>query len=149
MRWVPFAFAAALCWGSYGPLLHEGQTALANPFRALLCVGVAYFLVGVLFPLAVLAGQGAIGGLNPAGVRSGLLAGTLGAVGAVCIVWAFRSGGTPVYVMPLVYAGAPIINVFVSMAMHPPKSRINPLLFVGILLASGGASMVLYFKPVE
>jgi hypothetical protein len=37
--------------------------------------------------------------------------------------------------------------VLVSMAMHPPKDAPNPLLWVGYLLASAGAGMVLYFKP--
>jgi len=35
--------------------------------------------------------------------------------GAACIIWAFKTGGLPVYVMPLVFGGAPIVNVAVSM----------------------------------
>ena len=59
MIWVMFALGAALCWGLYGPSLHRGQVALGNnPLRALLCVGMAYFLIGVLFPLASLGAQG-------------------------------------------------------------------------------------------
>ena len=49
--------------------------------------------------------------------------------------------------MPLVFGGAPIVNVFVSMAIHPPKSAINPMLWVGFVLASIGAALVLYFRP--
>ena len=49
--------------------------------------------------------------------------------------------------MPLVFGGAPIVNVVVSMVIHPPKSAINPMLFVGFVLASIGAGMVLYFRP--
>jgi hypothetical protein len=37
--------------------------------------------------------------------------------------------------------------VLLTMALHPPKSSINPLLYVGFLLASVGAAMVLYFRP--
>jgi hypothetical protein len=33
------------------------------------------------------------------------------------------------------------------MAIHPPKSAINPMLYLGFLLASVGAGMVLYFRP--
>jgi hypothetical protein len=47
MTWVLFALGAALSWGMYGPALHKGQVQLGNPLRALLCVGVAYFLVGL------------------------------------------------------------------------------------------------------
>jgi hypothetical protein len=49
--------------------------------------------------------------------------------------------------MPLVFGGAPIVNVLVSMAIHPPKQAINPLLFVGFGLASLGAALVLYYRP--
>jgi hypothetical protein len=31
--------------------------------------------------------------------------------------------------------------------IHPPKSALSPMLFVGFLLASIGAGMVLYFRP--
>jgi hypothetical protein len=31
--------------------------------------------------------------------------------------------------------------------IHPPKAALNPMLFVGFLLASIGAGMVLYFRP--
>ena len=51
MLWILFALGAALSWGLYGPALHRGQVALGNPMRALLCVGVAYFLIGVLVPV--------------------------------------------------------------------------------------------------
>ena len=49
--------------------------------------------------------------------------------------------------MPLVFGGAPIVNVLVSMVIHPPKQAINPLLFVGFVLASIGAGLVLYYRP--
>ena len=50
--------------------------------------------------------------------------------------WAFKTGGLPVYVMPLVSAGAPLVNVLVTMAIHPPKAAINPMcLSVGFLPA--------------
>jgi len=49
--------------------------------------------------------------------------------------------------MPLVFGGAPLVNVLVSMWQHPPKDAPNPLLYVGFLLASVGAWMVLHYKP--
>ena len=115
--------------------------------RALLCVGIAYFLVGVLVPVFALGAQGNLKDFNTTGSISATAAGMLGALGAVCIIYAFRSGGSPAYVMPLVFGGAPLVNVLVSMAMHPPKESPNPLLWVGYLLASAGAALVLYFKP--
>jgi hypothetical protein len=147
MVWLVFVLGAVLSWGAYGVLLHRGQVLLGNPLKALLCVGVAYFLIGVLIPVAALAAQGTLGGFNSTGLMIATMAGALGAAGAACIIWAFRTGGLPVYVMPLVFGGAPIVNVLLSMLVHPPKVAPNPMLYVGFVLASVGAGLVLYFRP--
>jgi hypothetical protein len=149
MLWVMFAIGAALSWGIYGAMLHQGQVKLGSPLRSLLCVGVAYFLIGVIVPVIMLASQGELNatGWNAFGATTATVAGALGAIGAVCIILAFKNKGLPTYVMPLVFGGAPVINVLVTMLIHPPKSTPNPLLFVGFLLVVLGASMVLYFRP--
>ena len=147
MGWVVFVGGAVLSWGAYGALLHMGQTQLGNPLKALLCVGAAYFLIGVVVPVLGLSAQGSLSGFNGSGLITATAAGALGAAGAACIIWAFKAGGLPVYVMPLVFGGAPIINVLIAMTIHPPKSAINPMLYVGFLLAAIGAAMVLYFRP--
>ena len=147
MNWLFFVLGAVLSWGMYGPILHKGQVALGNPLRALLCVGVAYFLIGVLVPVVMLAAQGQLGGFNLSGSVMATVGGALGALGAVCIILAFRAGGLPNYVMPLVFGGAPLVNVLVSMALHPPRTPPSPMLYLGFLLAATGAYMVLYFKP--
>jgi hypothetical protein len=147
MVWILFALGAALAWGVYGPALHSGQIALGSPMRALLCVGVAYFLIGVLVPLGSLSFQGGMQDFTMKGSVAATVAGALGALGAICIIFAFRFGGLPTYVMPLVFAGAPLVNVLFSMWMHPPRTPPNPLLYLGFLLAAAGAGMVLYFKP--
>ncbi len=96
MSWIVFALGAALAWGMYGPALHQGQVALGSPFRALLCVGIAYLLIGVLVPVIALASQGQLGqGWTTAGTVGATAAGTLGALGAVFIIYAFRAGGLP------------------------------------------------------
>src|SRR5262245_5967001 len=58
MTWVIFVAGAVLAWGAYGALLYEGQVRLANPLKALLCVGVAYFLIGIIVPVFALGAQG-------------------------------------------------------------------------------------------
>lgn len=147
MIWILFAVGAALSWGLYGPALHKGQTQLGNPLKALLCVGAAYFLLGVLVPVVGLGPQGGLRDFNTGGAIGATLGGALGALGAICIIWAFKTGGTPTYVMPLVFGGAPVINVIVSMWMHPPKTAPNPMVWLGMLMACLGAAVVLYFKP--
>jgi hypothetical protein len=148
MNWLAFVAGAVLSWGVYGAMLHQGQVKLGNPMRALLCVGVAYFLMAVLVPLVVLVSQGqGLRGFNTSGTMAATFAGALGALGAVCIIFSFRTGGTPTYVMPLVFGGAPLVNVLYTMYIHPPRVPPNPLLYVGFLVTAVGAGMVLYFKP--
>lgn len=150
MKWVLFALGAALCWGMYGVTLHMGQSAMGNSsMRAFLWVGIAYFLIAVLFPVGILAGQGQQGEFNFKGSALAGAAGALGAVGALCIIYAMipANGGKPFYVMPLVFGGAPIVNVGFSMLLQKPEKMPSPWLFVGFLMMLAGAAMVLYFKP--
>ena len=148
MTWALFALGAALSWGIYGVLLFKGQMGLGHPMKALLCVGVAYFLIAVLMPAASL-GRTGLSGFTGAGTAMATVAGALGAAGAICIIFAFRNGGVPTYVMPIVFGGAPIVNVLLSMTLNPPKESVNPLLYVGILVTAIGATLVLYFKPAH
>jgi drug/metabolite transporter (DMT)-like permease len=93
MVWVMFAIGAALSWGVYGAMLHQGQVKLGSPLRALLCVGVAYFLIGVIVPVAMMASQGELNGQgwSSFGATTATVAGALGAIGAVCIILAFTT----------------------------------------------------------
>jgi hypothetical protein len=147
MKWLVFVLGAVLSWGIYGPMLHRGQVLLGNPLRALLCVGLAYVLVAVLVPGVALTTGGEMRGFNGPGVAAATAGGILGALGAVCIIWAFRSGGMPSYVMALVFAGAPLVNVIVSAMLHPPKQAPSPMLYAGYLLAALGAGLVLRYRP--
>src|SRR4029453_15796386 len=148
MTWLTFVLGAVLSWGVYGAMLHQGQVKLGSPMRALLCVGVAYFLIGVLVPLIVLTMQGqGLSGFSSSGTTAATVAGALGALGAVCIIFSFRTGGTPTYAMPLVFGGAPLVNALYTMYLHPPKTAPSPMLYLGFLITAVGAGMVLYYKP--
>ena len=147
MPWYGYVAGVVLSWGVYGAALHKGQVALGNPMRAFLCVGVAYFLIGVIVPLIALSAQGELRNFNTFGTATATLGGALGAIGAACIIYAFRAGGTPLYVMPLVFGGAPLVNVLASLVLEPPKTATNPMLYVGFFVAAIGAAMVLYYRP--
>ena len=148
MHWLAFVAGAVLSWGVYGAMLHQGQVKLGNPLRALLCVGIAYMAIAVFVPIFALFAQGqGMRGFNSSGTTAATVAGALGALGAVCIIFSFRTGGTPTYVMPLVFGGAPLVNVLVTMIIHPPKSSPHPLLYVGFMLAAAGAFIVLRYRP--
>ena len=142
-----FVAGAVLSWGLYGVSLHRGQVAIGSPLKALLCVGIAYVLIAVFVPVGTLASQGELKNFNSSGAMISTAAGALGALGAVCIIFAFRAGASPLYVMPLVFGGAPLVNVVATAIIHPPKTAPSPLLYVGFLLAAIGAGMVLYFRP--
>ena len=147
MSWIAFVAGAVLSWGLYGVALHRGQVALGNPLKALLCVGIAYVLIAVFVPVGALGSQGELKDFNGTGSLIATAAGLLGALGAICIIYAFRAGASPLYVMPLVFGGAPLVNVLSTMIIHPPKTSPNPLLYVGFLMAAAGAGMVLYYRP--
>jgi uncharacterized membrane protein len=148
MVWVIFAICAALSWGFYGPILAKGQMGLGNPMKALLCVGGAYFVMGILAPLLALGPNG-MTGFNQTGIINATIGGALGALGAIFIIYAFKNGGVPTYVMPVVFGGAPVINVVYSMWLSPPKEQINPLLWLGMVMVPIGVALVLLYKPAH
>jgi uncharacterized membrane protein len=148
MVWVIFAIGAALSWGLYGPILAKGQVGLGNPLKALLCVGAAYFIMGILVPLAALGPSG-LTGFNQAGITNATIGGALGALGAIFIIYAFKNGGIPTYVMPLVFGGAPIINTLFTMYLNPPKDSINPIMWIGMAMVPIGAALVLLYRPAH
>jgi hypothetical protein len=94
-----------------------------------------------------LTAQGELRNFNTFGVVTATAAGALGALGAICIIFSFRAGASPLYVMPLVFGGAPLVNVLTSLLLEPPKSSASPMLYLGFVVAAIGAAMVLYFRP--
>jgi uncharacterized membrane protein len=160
--WQAFVLGTVLAWGVYVPVLHEGQKELgegkpsAGSLRAFLCVGLAYVLTAVVIPLVMFA-LNLSGGeklsfargdaFNSSGVLFATLGGIAGAAGALGIILALKYGGRPLYVVPLVFAGAPIVSSIFSLLWHPPKEGAPDWkFFAGILLAAAGAGLVLYSK---
>ncbi len=179
-EWLLYVAIAGLAWGTYVPIIFYGGGELGGKpnsrLVAILCVGVAYFLVGVLLPLALFAF-----GVFPwpdakdmktVGLVFSGLAGVAGAVGAICVIFATKaaisgatSAGLPpstyrVFIAPLIFGLAPIINVVVATIWHPVEpghpndwtrfsfEMPHPLLWVGIILVAVGAGLVLYSKEL-
>jgi hypothetical protein len=169
-QWWMFVIGAVLSWGIYVPVLHQGQAKMGGvdgpgggAIRAFLCVGIAYFITAVVIPLLALQFGWAApeklefsdsqGNLKSSAIMFSTLGGIAGAAGALCIIFSMKFGGTPLYVPPLVFAGAPIVNAIVSVIWHWKPSYSHPdlrggwMLFgAGILLAAVGAGLVLYSK---
>ena len=152
--WMMFALLTVVCWGLYGIFLHAGQAGFLHAgqvgmqdqnnarYKAFFWVGIAYFLIAVLAPAAILFANGADWGNMPGNaIWLSLLAGALGAVGAFGVLLAFGAKGHPAVVMSIIFAGAPIVNAVVALSMHPPAGGIAKLpwqFFAGILLAAIG-----------
>lgn len=154
LTWLIFAAMTVGSWGLYGIFLHTGQVAMADPvngrYKAFLLVGVAYLLTAVIGSMVVLWVNGADWSFPARGFTWSLLAGTVGAIGAFGVLLAFGARGTPAVVMSIVFAGAPVVNAVVSMAMHPPAGGWGGLSWqfvLGVVLAALGGCMVTLYKP--
>src|SRR5438874_348295 len=126
--WLFYVILAGLSWGTYVPIIFYGGSELGGKpnarLMAILCVGGAYFVIGVLLPVALfVSGQYAWPELKTTGLAFASLAGVAGAVGAICVIFATqaamesaRAAGLPptsfkVYIAPLIFGLAPVINV--------------------------------------
>ncbi|MGL4553294.1 MAG: hypothetical protein ACRC33_19180 [Gemmataceae bacterium] len=169
--WILFVALAGLSWGTYVPLIFYGGSELggkpSSRLLAILCVGVAYFLIGVIYPLVYLLTLPSKD--QPERTVTGLLfsglAGVAGAAGAICVVFATQAAikaakGDPtaykVFIAPLIFGLAPVINTLVSIFWHPKKGHPlhfgfaapHWLLWVGIVSVGLGAGLVLYSKEL-
>jgi hypothetical protein len=135
-------------WGAYGPVLHNGQAAMHHSrLRPLICVGLAYFVIAVVVPYFFLGEMGEDSTYRSMGTLWSLLAGAFGAAGALGIILAFNSGGRPVFIMPLVFGGAPVVNTLFSVTRHSQWGQINAFFWAGLILVIAGAAMVLVLAP--
>jgi hypothetical protein len=146
----------ALCWGVYGPVLHWGQQGMGHGrLRPFMAVGIAYFLIAIVVPLLLifLLKQETAEKYQwtASGTFWSLAGGAAGAIGALGIIMAFRFGGTPAFVMPLVFGCAPIVNtafvMFFTGAWRNLGNITGGLYFAGLILVAVGAVMVLMFAP--
>jgi hypothetical protein len=173
-EWLVYVILAGLAWGTYVPLIFyggnqlpqaNGQPGVGSRLMAILCVGIAYFVIGVVFPLVMFfTGQAAWPQMRGTGLTFSSLAGVAGAAGALCVVFASASAvaaaretGAPpstyrLYIAPLIFGLAPVINTVVSSVWHPTEEQIFHLelpgwkLWLGIVLVGLGAALVLFSK---
>ena len=178
-EWLAYVAMAGLAWGTYVPIIFYGGNELsAKPgpsgrFMSILCVGGAYFVIGVLIPLLIFT-TGWLGvkwgdvNFSVSGVTFASLAGVAGALGAIGVIFATTSAmgaareakldpnTYKVFIAPLIFGLAPVINVLVSMFWHPQKGdpwhfglkNAHPVLWLGIILVGIGAALVLYSKEL-
>src|SRR5687767_7529930 len=97
--WWGYVVLAGLSWGTYVPLIFfGGQVLTTKPgtiggrLASILCVGVAYFVLAVVVPVVLMAIRD---DAKPEWKMSGLvfsgLAGVMGALGAICVIFASKA----------------------------------------------------------
>lgn len=211
--WYGYVILAGLAWGTYVPLIFFGgqmlspadPKAIGGRLASILCVGVAYFVLAVVIPVALMAvrDDAQVKWQSTGLVFSGL-AGMMGAVGAICVIFASKAATDTaradfgvevtlrqqaidaepdaakkaelttelaafkdeqkgyvakyrIYIAPLIFCLAPLINTLLSLVWHPDKDTGNWASFhleapnswhlpVGILMVAAGTFLVLYSK---
>jgi hypothetical protein len=149
---IAFALATAFFWGIYGPALSKARGSW-SAFKPYVFIGVAYLVWGIIGGLGGMKFFGdsmSFGGNQAPAMKWGFLAGSLGAFGALTLSAAVLNAkgvGGPALVMPIVFGGATLVNAIVELVLAHDKGRINPLLWVGMLLVIAGIVLVRLYTP--
>ncbi|MDB5310626.1 MAG: hypothetical protein JWO38_4828 [Gemmataceae bacterium] len=179
--WWGYVILAGLAWGTYVPIIFFGGQLLSplspqgspigvgGRLASILCVGVAYFVLAVLVPIALMATRDdARPDWKGVGLVFSGLAGVAGAVGAICVIFASKAavdqaradGVNPatyrIYIAPLIFCLAPLINTLLSLIWHPNAKTGDWAVFhfdlpgwklwAGIVLVAAGTFLVLMSK---
>ncbi len=153
MNWWFLAFVAVvwICWGKYGMQVHAATMAFGKSgMRSMVALSTAYGAVAFLGGLlAFAAGLESTARFTSSGFQSGLTAGLITTAGAWGVVFGNRYvKGGPTVVMPLVFAGAPVVNSFFAMWLNEVSwSAIDPIFWLGLVVIAVGGYLVLTNKP--
>lgn len=152
MNWwfLPAVALVWVFWGKYGVQVHTAIDGFGKSgMRAMISLSSAYVIVGALALAAFAVGLEPEASFNQAGFVRGLIAGLITTLGAWGIVFGNRYvKGGPSVVMPLVFAGAPVVNSFYVMeATGTPWSSVDVRFWLGIVVIIVGGYLVLTNKP--
>lgn len=146
---LPAVAVVWVCWGKYGVQVHRAIDGFKKSgIRAMVALSTAYVVVGIgAFGWAF--GSNPEAGYSGDGFRLGLLAGVITTIGAWGIAFGNRYvKGGPSVVMPLVFAGAPVVNSFFVMETGGVGwSAVDPRFWLGIVIIIVGGYLVLTNKP--
>ena len=164
--WYAWAILTVICWGVYGVCMHTGSASMVGDDNqnkeharnmAFLWVGLAYFLTAVIAPLIILKINGGpmeFWAYPAKGLKWSLIAGILGAIGALGVLLAFGAAPNPpgsgIYVpivMSIIFAGAPIVNAVVNTTKEGNWQYVKAPFIIGICLAALGGYLVTKNPP--
>ena len=157
MQYLYYALITVVCWGTYGVCMHIGSSNMGDKengrIMAFLWVGLAYFLTAVVAPLIILKLKGgniAFSTFPTKGWQWSLIAGTLGAIGALGVLLAFGTMPSPAYVpviMSIIFAGAPMVNAIVSTTKEGNWAFVKAPFIAGICMAAIGGYLITKYTP--
>ncbi len=162
--WYVWALMTVVCWGTYGVCMHTGSENMSQNMEnkehgrimAFLWVGLAYFLTAVIAPIIILKLKGGpveFWAYPTKGWQWSLIAGTLGAIGALGVLLAFgaappeQTGAYVPVIMSIIFAGAPIVNAVVNTTKNNGWANVQWPFVLGILLAAFGGYLVTKHVP--
>ncbi len=182
--WWGYVIFAGISWGTYVPIIfYGGQELTTKPgtiggrLASILCVGAAYFVMAVIIPVLLMSTRDEA---KPEWRTNGLifsgLAGVMGAIGAICVIFASKAAvdqavfegavsvqekaAYRIYIAPLIFSMAPFVNTILSLFWHPKpgkpfefgfemQTKELLILLAGIVLMAAGTFLVLYSKEAS
>jgi hypothetical protein len=132
---VLFALSTALTWGLYGPILAKARDAELSPFKPYVLIGVAYLVIAIFGGVVGMLIKGDNFSFSGLGTTWGLIAGALGAFGALFLTLCMYNGGAriPHAVMPIVFGGAVTVSALYTLFSSGGRLQASPMLWVGIV----------------
>lgn len=99
LPWWVYVIIAGLAWGTYVPIIfYGGQELTTKPgtiggrLASILCVGIAYFVMAVVIPVVMMVMNSEDKpDWKPNGLVFSGLAGVMGAIGAICVIFASKA----------------------------------------------------------
>ncbi len=150
--WLLFSLIKIGALGVFGILLHASRIAMADPthaqYKALFFAGAGYSLIAIVGSVLILRFKGIQWRFPIKGMVLATLAGICSGTSGLSLLLAFGAQGTPAVVMTIVFAGVPLVNAVVALAVDPPQAGgLRRQFIVGMQLAIFGSCMVTIYRP--
>lgn len=139
--WLFYSTLTLVFWSVWSPMMNYSTHALGNPFRVLVFEALGFLLV--LFSLPFIMSFEATTPSTKADVVA-FGAGFFAALGTLAIIYAFKSGGGPEIVTPLVNLSPALTVLWMWLFFG---ARLNLMQGVGVSLAIVSAIIIARYSP--
>ncbi len=131
--WLIFSLLTLLFWSIWSPLISLSTQVVKNPFRV-----IVFEAVGFLAALVPLLFFVSLGAEQPARKAEAMAfgAGFFAAIGTLTIIYAFKAGGRPEIVAPLVSL-SPALTVFWMWWLFGAQLTYLQLLGISLAITAG------------